>query len=160
MGRLGSPCIDTSFDFTSDVPGYWDHFWDNNDVFGNPGKDPDSKSPTLREYHRILWSKTLPNGERMELNSGKSRYYLRWNDFYFGSDSMLVSFRYARYRSMLEKVADTVEDYHAFVENYFRKIYTIGGMIIFPQHRWSINQARGCNARISDRWDLTLKSLL
>ena len=34
MGKLSSPCIDTSFDFTSDVPGYWDHFWDNNDVFG------------------------------------------------------------------------------------------------------------------------------
>lgn len=27
------------------------------------GGDPDSTSPTLRAYHKILWSKPLPNGK-------------------------------------------------------------------------------------------------
>ncbi|MFW6020332.1 MAG: DUF6994 family protein, partial [Bacteroidales bacterium] len=27
------------------------------------GGDPDSASPTLRSYHKILWSKSLPNGQ-------------------------------------------------------------------------------------------------
>ena len=26
------------------------------------GKDPDAHSPTLRRYHKALWSKPLPNG--------------------------------------------------------------------------------------------------
>jgi integrase len=47
--------IDTTFDFRSDTP---------------PGLDPDTYSPTLRRYHRLLWSKPLPSGvpsgERMD----------------------------------------------------------------------------------------------
>lgn len=39
--------IDVAFDFRTDAG----------------GKDPDSHSPTLRRYHRLLWSKPLPSGE-------------------------------------------------------------------------------------------------
>ena len=47
--------IDITFDFRSD----------------SKGKDPDAYSPTLNAYHRALWSKELPNGEVMELQSGR-----------------------------------------------------------------------------------------
>ena len=43
--------IDTSFDFRVDAR----------------GKDPDSHSPTLRKYHRRLWSRPLPGGDPFEL---------------------------------------------------------------------------------------------
>ena len=43
--------IDTSFDFRKDTPDY-------------PKKDPDVHSPTLRRYHKLLWSKALPGGTR------------------------------------------------------------------------------------------------
>ena len=43
--------IDTSFDFRIDAG----------------GKDPDSHSPTLRKYHKHLWSRPLPNGVPFEL---------------------------------------------------------------------------------------------
>ena len=33
--------IDVGFDFTSDSPGYWDKFWENNDGLGGGGSDPD-----------------------------------------------------------------------------------------------------------------------
>ena len=41
----------------------------------------------------------------------------------------------------------------------FWKAYTVGGAIIFPVHRSSMNQRRGCNKTISDRWDLTLECI-
>ena len=85
--------IDVTFDFTSDTPYYWDGFWDNE--LGYSKRDPDLKSPMLRKYNQILWSRELPCGEKMELTDGKSRYYLKWKDFYFGSDSILVSFRHS-----------------------------------------------------------------
>ena len=44
-------------------------------------------------------------------------------------------------------------------EDYLRKSYTIAGSIIFPQVRWSMNQARGCSRKICDRWDLTLECI-
>ena len=40
------------------------------------GGDPDSTSPTLRSYHKILWSKPLPNGQTFELDNKKSGTYL------------------------------------------------------------------------------------
>lgn len=43
--------IDTSFDFRTD----------------ESGKDPDAYSPTLRQYHKLLWSKALPGGRLFNL---------------------------------------------------------------------------------------------
>lgn len=149
--------IDVTFDFTSDTPNYWDGFWDYE--LGYTKKDPDSKSPTLRKYHQALWSRVLPCGEKMELTDGKSRYYLKWKEMYFGSDSILVSFRHSERKDILEDVKRKVSDYKAFVEKYIRDFYTIGGMTIFPQRRFSINCARGCHPRICDRWDLTLECI-
>lgn len=40
------------------------------------GGDPDSTSPTLRSYHKLLWSKPLPNGRTFELDNKKSGTYL------------------------------------------------------------------------------------
>tara|TARA_Y100000991_G_C21828210_1_gene286915 strand:- start:236 stop:490 length:255 start_codon:yes stop_codon:yes gene_type:complete len=48
------PFIDTTFNVFSDTP---------------KGRDPDKYSPTLREYHRILWSKSLPNGTPFTLTT-------------------------------------------------------------------------------------------
>lgn len=151
--------IDTSFVFTTDTPGYWDDFWARNSGLGGGAADPDSNSPTLQEYHRILWSRDLPNGDRMELKPGYGRNYLTWKEFRFGSDSFIVSFLYQRYRAMLDEVALLLPDYHVYVEDYMRRSYTIGGMIIFPKHNTSINQMRGCNRRICDRMDLTLECI-
>ena len=88
--------MDVKFDFTTDSPNYWDGFWERNDGLGYGGSDPDASSPTLRNYHRQLWSKPLPNGQFLELSEGSGRNYLFWNDFRFGSDSIIVSLRYRR----------------------------------------------------------------
>jgi hypothetical protein len=55
--------IDITFDFRSDTPGW-------------PRTDPDARSPTLRRYHQLLWSKTLPSGAPFELEVTTPGVYL------------------------------------------------------------------------------------
>ena len=149
--------INVNFDFTTDTPKFWDEFWDD-EVLGGFGNDPDSMSKTLQLYHKILWSRQLPNGEIMNLKIGRGSNYLTWKSFRFGSDSILASFRYSRYRNQLEKVSNNVSNYREFIENFLHKSYTIGGTIIFPKEN-SLNGARGMNPFIKDRWDLTLECI-
>ena len=149
--------LNPSFDFTSDSPGYWDGFWDVDPILGNRGVDPDAVSPALREYHRILWSRPLPNGQHMQLvDDGE---YLSWDGMRFSSDSIIASFRYQSMRELLEQVAASMDDYHGFIEDYLHRSNTIGGFVIFPKHQNSINQIRGRDKRIRDRWDLTLECI-
>lgn len=150
--------IDVNFDFTTDTPRYWENFWEKDNILGGGGNDPDAASKTLQTYHQILWSKALPNGKKISLSTGAGANYLTWEDFRFGSDSIIASFRYVRYRHILEEVANTMPNYKEYIELFLRKSYTIGGSIIFPKDN-SINRARGCNPYIRDRWDLTLECI-
>lgn len=149
--------LNPNFDFTTDTPNYWKDFW-HDEILGGRGKDPDAMSKTLQAYHQLLWSKPLPNGEVMNLSIGNNYNYLTWKNFRFGSDSICTSFRYVKYRKQLKEVSSVLPDYKAFIENFIRKTYTIGGSIIFPKEN-SINRARGCNPFIRDRWDLTLECI-
>lgn len=139
--------IDTSFDFRSDTP--------------NDG-DPDALSPTLRQYHRLLWGRPLPSGEPFDLDASspiRSRYLHHASglgEFHLASDSVVPSF--TRWKRMQHIVGQLTE-----VENEaFRTIgYTIGGMMVWPRRSSnglrSINVERGFNRSISDRLDLTLE---
>lgn len=151
--------ININFDFTMDTPNYWHNFWAQDDLLGCAGNDPDSYSKTLQVYHKLLWSKELPNGQEMNLEIGKGRNYLQWKNFCFGSDSIIASFRYKRYRNMIENVSKLLPNYQYYMEDYLHKSYTIGGEIIFPKKPGGINQSRGCNIYIKDRWDLTLECI-
>lgn len=141
--------IDVWFDVRSDCP--------KPKPSSNRMPDPDNASPTLKAYHQLLWSKRLPNGEFMALESTKN-FYLKWKDFYFGSDSIIVSFMHSKFK-LRELVQSSIFNYAEYREQYQHRSYTIGGSVIFPQHRWSMNQARGCSRKISDRWDLTLECI-
>lgn len=132
--------IDIHFDFRTDT---------------RPGKDPDCDSKTLRAYQQLLWSKPLPNGEVMQL--GIEKGYLKWKDIWFGSDSITASFLHGRFP--LRKDVENRSDFAQWKKDYWHKTYTIGGEIIFPMVRWSMNQARGCSTKICDRWDLTLECI-
>lgn len=151
--------IDVDFDFTMDSPGYWDGFWNRKEGLGAGACDPDVSSPTLQKYHELLWSKELPNGELFKLSQGFGATYLTWRDMCFGSDSILASFRYRDYRNIIDAVALQVSDYKAYIKDFLHKAYTIGGMIIFPKHPNSMNQRRGVDKQIRDRWDLTMECI-
>ena len=137
--------IDISFDFTTDTP---------------RGKDPDAASPALREYHRLLWSKELPNGEVMELRKvPDSEGYLAWNGFYLSSDSIIVELWHSRNKRIINQVKEILPDPDTYFNSHLHRSYTMGGMILFPMHRNSMNQMRGMNSLISDRWDLTMECI-
>ena len=139
--------IDIHFDFYSDTP---------------PNKDPDSRSPTLRRYHKILWSKALPNGDFFGLVDNKPNTYLyhksNLNEFYMGSDAITHS--YQNTRRMYHIISQIPSEK---VDTLFSYGSTIGAYIIFPSNRinnqMTINQARGINPRIQDRFDLTLECI-
>ncbi len=139
--------IDITFDFRSDTPA---------------GKDPDSFSPTLRKYHKLLWSKSLPNGKDFLLDDSKDGIYLyhqsELGEFYLSSDTATHTF--SRWASMADIIAQIDKDE---VETFRHLAYTIGSMIIFPSNRVdgksTINGARGFHPLIKDRIDLTLECI-
>ena len=123
------------------------------------GKDPDGYSPTLNAYHKALWSKELPNGEVMDLQSGKPPYAFRWKEFWFSSDTIIVEMLHWRNKKIVDQVRDLITDSEGLFAHLVSRSYSIGGTIIFPVHKNSMNQMRGMNILISDRWDLTLECI-
>jgi hypothetical protein len=136
--------IDVTFDVRRDTP---------------KGKDPDTHSQTLRRYHRMLWSKPLPSGSLFALDDTTPGCYLHHKsaagEFFLSSDSVIPTYSY-REDILSVTSADALEAFDAIG-------YTIGGMMVFPafqiDRRWTINQARGCNRLIADRFDLTLECI-
>ncbi|HOF21271.1 MAG TPA: hypothetical protein PLO24_08455 [Bacteroidales bacterium] len=123
--------------------------------------DPDSTSPTLRSYHKLLWSKQLPNGEYFELTDKKRGAYLfhksRLGEYYLGSDAITHSYRNHKRKIWLTRQIPNE------VEELFDTGSTIGAYTLFPNKRvdgkHTINQARGVNSFIDDRFDLTLECI-
>lgn len=125
------------------------------------GGDPDSTSPTLRAYHKILWSKSLPNGQVFELDNKKSGAYLyhksELGEFNLGSDAITHSYKNQKRKQWLTKQIPNE------VDELFNIGSTIGAYTIFPKNKidnkFTINQARGVNSYIDDRFDLTLECI-
>lgn len=125
------------------------------------GGDPDSTSPTLRSYHQQLWSKALPNGKLFELTEKKPGTYLYHNselgEYFLGSDAITHSYRNHKRKAWL------TQQIQNDVQELFDLGSTIGAYTIFPNKRvdrkHTINQARGVNSLIDDRFDLTLECL-
>ena len=137
--------IDISFNFYSDAN----------------GGDPDSTSPTLKKYHKFLWSKNLPNGKLFDLSEKKNGAYLYHNsnlgEFFLGSDAITHSYKnHKRKKWLTDQIQNDVND-------LFDTGSTIGAYILFPNKRidrkHTINQARGVISLIDDRFDLTLECI-
>lgn len=126
------------------------------------GKDPDFASPTLKRYHLSLWSKALPSGEIFELSDARPGGYIRHQsalgDFWLSSDGVIPT--YARYPALAQITGHLPA---GAIEEFLRAAYTVGGFVLWPGNRiggkWTINQARGCLRRISDRMDLTVEAI-
>jgi hypothetical protein len=102
--------------------------------------------PTLRLYHKRLWTKALPSGRLFNLDDSVRGVYLHHGselgEFFLSSDSVIATFtRWHSVRHIIELL--TEEENEAF-----RAIgYTMGGMMVFPGNRidgkQTINGARG-----------------
>jgi hypothetical protein len=138
--------INTSFDFRTDAR----------------GRGPDKYSPTLRQYHKLLWSKPLPSGRLFNLADTVRGSYLHHGsdlgEFYLSSDSVMPTFTKWKSLNYITQLIPEEEN------EAFRTIgYTIGGMMVFPKNRIdgkiNINGARGFTRQIADRFDLTLECI-
>lgn len=125
------------------------------------GRDPDSSSPTLRKYHKLLWSKSLPNGKDFQLHDDKRGAYLYHRsglgEFFLGSDAITHSYKNHKRKYWLTRQISNE------VDELFDLGSTIGAYIVFPNNRidgnHTINQSRGVNSLIDDRFDLTLECI-
>jgi len=122
--------------------------------------DPDSDSKKLYSAHGILWNKLLPSGKMLEINIFEDRYgrlLLKNNQYMnFSSDRMCPHFD-GKYNGLFNGWLTNEE-----IELFKHKVRTIGGHIVFPAHKkdgFTINQARGVNRSIGDRFDLTLECI-
>ena len=139
--------IDTSYDVRTDV---------------RPGADPDKYSKTLRRFHKALWSKDLPSGKNFELSDnqpGKYLYHLsELGEFSLASDGITHSLIYVK---RCEKIIGQLSEDR--LSKILSGLYTVPGFILFPGNqingKITMNAARGFNARIGDRFDLTLECI-
>jgi hypothetical protein len=137
--------IDTTFDFRAE----------------SGKKDTDSASPTLRSYHRILWSKSLPSAGELKLREDPKSYLVAttpFGDMRLTSDSITNSM--AGHKA-LHKIISKVPD--GLVAEVKSLGSTIGSRIVFPGNQIdggkTINVLRGFNENIRDRFDLTLECI-
>ena len=137
--------VDTTFDVRTD----------------SNGRDPDSASATLRSYHQLLWSKPLPSGVPFDLARAPGNYLThssQLGDFKLSSDTISNSLRGSKRRA--ELIAQIPS---AHLDAFQALGSTIGARILFPGNRVdkkpTINVARGFNAQIVDRFDLTLECI-
>ncbi len=157
--------INTKINFADKTNGFWDNFWLNKNGLGATNHDPDAECRELNEYHLKLWNRTLPNGTNFNLHSLYSGgYILKNKDFILSSDSLISGFRYNLY--LMKKIINdlkqdfkTEEEYQKWQEEFTRKSYEIGGMIVFPKRIKSINQTRGRLCEVRDRIDLTIEAI-
>lgn len=139
---MGNNPIDTTYNFRLNTP---------------EKLDPDKWSATLCEYHRLLWSKILPDGNRFDLVPSAAPFYLNHREFCLSSDTVVPTFRKQKSRSRaLAQISDDMMSFGGLG-------YTIGGMMVFPAKRIgrkiTINGARGFHPRIKDRFDLTVECI-
>ena len=157
--------IDVNLNFIDEVKDFWNASRKSKDgiFYVDAYHDPDNKSRSLQKYHSLLWSsRELPNKNFMKLKEGCGCYYLSWDKFRFGSDSILniyVHHSNSKIRTIIEEIKRKRKDFAQFYENYLRESYTIAGSIIFPKNgvKNSINTVRG--RILKDRFDLTLECI-
>lgn len=122
--------------------------------------DPDRDSRKLYDAHKLLWSKELPSRKTFALEIKNDRYgrLLIKNNLCMNlsSDRMCPHFD-GKYNNRFEGWLSKLER-----EELKYKVRTIGGHIVFPAHRkngFTINQSRGVDHKIKDRFDLTLECI-
>ncbi len=124
-------------------------------------KDPDAYSRTLQEYHRILWSKPLPNGEFFKLekiSNCRLLFKSKSGDLTLSSDRPVATFsKWKRMQYLISQFPPKK------IKSYVDLTNTIGATIIWPSNQinrlHTINAERGLNQLIADRFDLTIECI-
>ena len=133
--------------------------------YSNDG-DPDADCRRLYSWHRALWGRPVPGISAFELDVIYDRGFemsLAAPDgarFRLASDGMIPTWSKWKRAFNADLVAEIARD----ADDFYRVASTIGAYIVFPRNRMgqtgdTINQARGRNPLIADRFDLTLECI-
>ena len=154
--------FDVNFDTRSDTPLKSD----------GSIEDPDGYSKTLNLFHKLLWSKQLPNGKIFDLSSSKKKdgwltlkYSGSNGEFILTSDAFGLTFK--GWNDMQKIINEFKQLNPREFEQFVKKCSTIGGYIIFPglmkigengKRVQTMNQARA-RSPLKDRIDLALECI-
>jgi hypothetical protein len=134
---------------------------------GRSTKDIDTYSRTLHQYHHCLWLKELPYKKGFfEIEKSKSKngpFKFIFNDVVYTSDAIFHTFRNFKRKSMKTLIAAITKKDATYIESFHQQGNTIGGYVIFPgkkrNGKQTINQSRGFNSLLNDRFDLALECI-
>lgn len=110
----------------------------------------------------MLWNKQLPNGALFSLDDKHRGSYLyhksELGEFFLSSDAIVHTyFRWANTQHIIEQVPKDDMTY------FYDLACTVGTFVLFPgnkiNNKFTMNQARGVNKKINDRFDLTLECI-
>lgn len=132
------------------------------------GGDPDRDCPRLYAWHRALWGRSVPGIADFQLDVIYGRGFemsLRAADgseFRLASDGIIPTWSSPGWTRSFR--SDLVAEIEKDADDFYRVASTVGGYILFPRNRIgetgrTINQARGVDPRIADRFDLTLECI-
>ena len=128
-------------------------------------KDPDTYSRILHGYHRLLWTKKLPDGNHFRLvASDDPPFYLRYKspsgELLLSSDSIIHTYTRWKRESMASIIRSIPKSEN---DAFYDLASTIGGYVIFPakqiDRQPTINGIRGMHPKIMDRFDLSLECI-
>ena len=114
----------------------------------------------MKQYHKSIWSRPLPIGKEFELIDTDSKAYLKFingeDEIKLSSDTIINSY------TLTKRLSHLTEQYSKeLIEDYIKLAYSVGGFLLYPSYRvnnkMTINGAKGINAKIRDRFDLTLE---
>lgn len=130
--------------------------------------DPDLVSEELKQAHKVLWSKQLPNGEISNLKEGlvigykNEREYLVLETshvkYKLTSDSMINSYLGGNVNRLGETI-NLISDEEKI--EFLRLGYTIGNFILFPGNQVSMMETINVKRQLvyQDRFDFTLDAI-
>lgn len=124
------------------------------------GRDPDRHSPTLMKYHRMLWQKPLKDNKLFNLTFSEKNRLTHSSDLgVFELSSDTIGHTYRKWKRMAHIIKQVPK---SDIDSFLKTCRTMGGYIVFPANKINgntINQERGTNSKIRDRWDLTVECI-
>lgn len=148
-----------AFSYADEVPGFWEEAKANHYKKGNLKTDCDAKSVKL--YDQMMeWldGKELPDGQVIHLTRA-GKYLLKKEDIRLSGDNVFTRFT-GRVPDLMDELEEIKgSEWKAYQQRIIRNGWRIGGEILFPRHRNSLNGMRGFSRQIMDRFDLTLECI-
>ena len=108
----------------------------------------------------MLWQKPLRNNKLFDLTFSEKNRLTHSSDLgVFELSSDTIGHTYRKWKRMAHIIKQIPK---SDIDSFLKTCRTMGGYIVFPANKINgntINQERGTNTKIRDRWDLTVECI-